>query len=232
MMLQRHDLVYLSGDGWQQLAMRASEADLPVIRRWQGADWPVIVRRHEASQREEGSLAPDHKISLGLALPPDPIDGSKRRMALSIGAQHVARRQRPLSLLDAAPSAPERWREALALLDAAAKERGFCLQVFGSLAMQRLTGMQYLTPRSDIDILFRPDSSEQLQAGLDLLADLSNRLPLDGEVIFPGEQAVSWKEVAAGIAATGVNGTRVLSKCLNRVSLQPLSSLLLNLDGG
>jgi phosphoribosyl-dephospho-CoA transferase len=101
-------------------------------------------------------------------------------------------------LADALTHAPARWRPALAQLDAAAKEIDIELRVFGSLAWQALSGLPYLTPQSDIDLLWHPQSNGQLQQGIDLLArwEQSSGLRADGEVLFGEGSAVSWREWA------------------------------------
>jgi phosphoribosyl-dephospho-CoA transferase len=228
MMFQRHDLVYLSASGWQQVREQPGSTGLDAVRQWQLAGWPAIVRRNEQAQTGTGPVA-DGKISLGIALPPR-LDGSKQRLALNVATSHIASVREPLDLVDAIPQAPPHWRQELGALDTAAKEVGISLQVFGSLAMQSLTGLSYLTPKSDIDILFRPDSSVQMQAGLALLGDFGRRLPLDGELVFPDAQAVAWKELAGYATGGNMDAVRVLCKNLHSVSLQPVSSLLAAFD--
>ena len=106
-------------------------------------------------------------IAVGLALPPAQ---GKRRIALSVAANDIARYTPPLRLADAIAHAPAAWQPALAELDAAAIDIDLELRVFGSLAWQALSGMQYLTPQSDIDLLWHPQSHAQLQQGIALLA--------------------------------------------------------------
>lgn len=92
---------------------------------------------------------------------------------------------------------------------------GLDLRVFGSLAWQALTGLRCLGPGSDIDILLRPISRQQLQAGVALLSGPAHGLPLDGEIMFPTGDAVSWKEWATAGAARA----RVLVKGPDAVRL-------------
>jgi len=134
-------------------------------------------------------------IAVGLALPP--VQG-KRRIALSLVAHDIARYTQPLLLADAIAHAPAAWQPALSELDAAAMDIDIELRVFGSLAWQALSGIQYLTPQSDIDLLWHPLSNSQLQQGIALLArwEQSSGLRADGEVLFGGSSAVSWREWA------------------------------------
>jgi phosphoribosyl-dephospho-CoA transferase len=159
------------------------------VAAWLAADRPLVVAR------QPDNMAPD-TISVGLALPP--VQG-KRRIALSVTAAHdIARYTPPLLLADALAHAPAEWRPALAELDDAAMDMELELRVFGSLAWQALSGMQYLTPQSDIDLLWHPRSRAQLQQGIALLArwEQDRGLRADGEVLFGGSSAVSWREWA------------------------------------
>lgn len=133
-------------------------------------------------------------IATGLALPPTQ---GKCRIALSVAAQDIARYAPPLRLDHALAHAPAAWQPALAELDGAAGDIGIELRVFGSLAWQALSGIQYLTTQSDIDLLWRPHSQVQLQQGVALLArwEQDHGLRADGEVLFGGD-AVSWREWA------------------------------------
>jgi phosphoribosyl-dephospho-CoA transferase len=100
--------------------------------------------------------------------------------------------------------------------------------VYGSAALQALTGMEYVTASSDIDLLFEPATQAELDDGLMLLGAYALSLPLDGEVIFPGGAAVAWKE---WMAATGAPGNpRVLVKENQHVRLRTTADLLRNLE--
>jgi len=132
-------------------------------------------------------------IAVGLALPPAQ---GKHRIALAVAARDIARYTPPLRLADAIAHAPAAWQPALAELDAAAIHIDLELRVFGSLAWQALSGLNYLTPQSDVDLLWHPLSNTQLQQGIALLArwEQSSGLRADGEVLFGGSSAVSWRE--------------------------------------
>jgi phosphoribosyl-dephospho-CoA transferase len=191
-MYARHDLAWLTAAGWRQLLADtpSGSAAHAAIARWAAADWPLVARRQDAAA---GAL-----LCLGLAAPPDPASGAKLRLPLQVPAQHIARRSAPLPLAAVAEALPVRWQSPFARLCAACA--GLDLRVFGSLAMQALTGQVYLRAGSDIDLLFRPRSSAELEAGSALLAAFLATLPLDGEIVFPSGQAVAWKEWVGGAA--------------------------------
>lgn len=237
-MHSRHELVWLSRDGWAAVQAqagpgdRAPGSDFGAVARWRANDWPLVVRR-----RPPG-LA-DTQVALGLPLPPAP-DGSKRRFACVVDARMVARWQAPLTLAEAAHAAPARWHDALhALLAdctrtaAALPRRAFvpggaavplCPLVFGSLSMQAMTGLSYLRADSDLDLLLAPESRAELAAALALLQRHATSLPLDGEIVFPGGVAVAWREYATA-AASPLVGARLLVKDGHGVRLATRESL-------
>lgn len=225
-MFARHNLAWLTADGWNaaQAFMRAisrSDGDdgdiaASALERWRLAGWPLVVRRSDPE-------AAPGEACLGLALPPD-ADGIKRRIALRVPAAGVVSTAPPLALARAiallaerppASAVPAAWQAALAALRDDAT--GLDVRIYGSLALQALTGLPYLRAASDIDLLLQPRSDQQLRAGLALFGRHAAALPLDGEIVFPRGEAVSWKEWAAAQAS----GARVLVKEHHAVRLVP-----------
>lgn len=185
----------------------------------------TVAGNGDTAARTGGSVAGDGgagrgDVCLGVPLPPD-ADGVKVRIPLRASAGHIARTSAPLDLRAALPAAGP-WREGLAKLAGAAPS----LRVFGSLAMQSLTGLHYVSPASDIDLLFHPASAGQLDEVIALLAHHAAELPLDGEIVFPGGAAVSWKE---WLMATR-HPAKVMVKELGAVRLADTASLLATLE--
>jgi len=162
------------------------------VAAWLAADRPLVVARQPCIETSSDNIAVG-TIATGLALPPAQ---GKRRIALVVAMNDIARYTQPLLLSDAIAHAPAGWRPALAELDAAAMDISIELRVFGSLAWQALSGLQYVTSQSDIDLLWRPVSNAQLQHGIALLArwEQDHGLRADGEVLFGASSAVSWRE--------------------------------------
>ena len=215
-MFSRHELIWLTGCGWDAALERALPGQHAAILQWRREDWPAVVRRADPG------LVPG-QVSLGMPLPPSP-DGVKGRIALFAADCDVARRSLPLTLADAARAAPERWRAALDLL--VLVQFSMPLRTYGSLAMQAITGQPYLSATSDIDLLFFPANAQALRVGLSLLEQHAAVLPLDGEIVFPSGDAVAWKE---WISATG-KGARVLVKGAGAVRLATAENLLATLE--
>ena len=212
--LQRHKLAWLSPQGWRQ-ALAAAPEHAQALQSWRRADWPLVARRQDAD-------AAAGELALGLPLPPCPVDG-KVRIALRLPASAVLRSSEPLALMSVMPVLPARWQPAAAALAAQAAAQHVMLRVYGSAAWQALTGLHYIGPRSDIDLLFYPDSLAALQAGVALFQRHAGRLPLDGEIVFPSGRAVACKEWL--MAREGGEGMRVMVKEEAGVSLQRMDVL-------
>ena len=156
------------------------------VAAWLAADRPLVVAR------QPDAALPD-TLALGLVLPPAL---GKCRIALRVASHDIVRHSLPLRLADVISHAPAAWRPALAELDFAATDIGLELRVFGSFSWQSLSGLPYLTPQSDIDLLWHPRSHTQVQQGIELLArwEQSSGMRADGEVLFGANSAVSWRE--------------------------------------
>jgi phosphoribosyl-dephospho-CoA transferase len=192
----RHTLVWMRSECRASFALQVDdEAMRNQVAAWLAADRPLVVARRHGPLLQFTPLLIAETISVGLALPPAQ---GKRRIALSVATHDIARYTPPLLLCDALAHAPVEWQSALADLSDAAIDIDIELRVFGSLAWQALSGLPYLTPRSDIDLLWQPRSNSQLQQGIDLLArwEHGSGLRADGEVLFGGSSAVSWREWA------------------------------------
>lgn len=216
-MCARHDLVWLSDQGWRRARDMAPAGCSDMIGMWRQADWPAIVRRADAD------LLPD-QLSLGIAMPPRPTDACKTRVGFRVQRCAISRISSPLSIAQIREATPESWRTFLDALDGEATGQGLTIRVYGSVALQALTRQSYLTAASDIDVLLRPVTHAQLHCGLDLLNSYSRHLPLDGEVVFPSGQAVAWKELWAALRAKSAH--RVLVKEMHKVSLAATDDLL------
>ncbi|WP_151633772.1 malonate decarboxylase holo-[acyl-carrier-protein] synthase [Noviherbaspirillum aerium] len=220
-MLARHSLVWLHPEGWQEAESAAADECIAAVRQWRQADWPLIARRPDADAGGE-------ECCLGLALPPDRESAARRRIGLRVARSAVRRVENPLPVAQVINSAPGAWQSSLSRLADQAASAGLSLRVYGSLALQALTGQAYLTPASDIDLLFAPENLRQLDEGMRLLGAASERLPLDGELVFPDGQAVAWKEWANAAAAS--DAMRVLAKDNRGVRLAKMAELRAQLE--
>ena len=185
--LRRHQLAYLSADGWS--AVRAREWDAEAcacLRYWDSSRLPLVVTRQ---------LGDESVVALGL---PAPVVWNRRRIALQVPRESVVyfdafpRAAEVLTLLSREARTP--WRAlmgALAVLDAPAR-------VYGGYGWQKLTGLRYLHADSDLDLWVAVDDAAHADAVAACLAAFAvPRLRLDGELVFGDGSAVHWREWAA-----------------------------------
>ncbi len=202
--LTRHALIRVDPGAWA--AATAMEGPLPAS--WAARGWPVMARR-----RAPGD--PAHAIPIGLPLPPT---HGKRRLALTLPFAAVRAVVAPVTLRAVRAIAPPCWLDAMAAIEALRARHGVEPNVFGSFAWQALTGLAYVTPTSDLDLLWPLSTgTPQLLAALDII-DAPGRI--DGEVVHEGA-AVQWREL---LGAAG--GGDVLVKTLDDVRLRDARDFL------
>jgi phosphoribosyl-dephospho-CoA transferase len=186
----RHDLVYVSPRGWRaMLAARGDLADDSLVARWSDEGWPMIRRR--ATPGEPTGVA------LGLPLPPS---AGKRRLSFLLQTDDIISIARPPLLISASGSAPPGWWPTLDRLGELALRHSVEARVFGSLAWRILTGLDYLTDRSDLDLLLDVRRETDLDRLAADVAAIEAQAPvrLDGELVREDGAAVNWRELRAG----------------------------------
>ena len=183
--LQRHDLVWLTADGWQRIGTAPwDEQALQILAHWQTKDLPVVVAR-----QREGVV--DGHLCLGL---PAPWQWGRRRLALEVGAADIAR-------VGAFPL----------LSDVIAEPAVNDARVYGSYGWQALTGLAYVHADSDFDVLVMADDVSEAQQVSQRLHAWAAPGRVDGEVLLPGGHAVSWRELWKAMQAVPVRGTGAVS---------------------
>ncbi|MCQ8242472.1 malonate decarboxylase holo-[acyl-carrier-protein] synthase [Rhizosaccharibacter radicis] len=213
---ERHDLVWLTAEGWNRFADREPGLmAIPGMALWPQEDFPVMVRR-----RQPADDAGRWPVAVAL-----PAAFGRARLGFQIEARDVAAVSAPPSWLEAASSLPEPWRSRGEATGAMGAGIGLQPRVFGSAMWQHLTGMTFLRPASDLDLLWKvrggPGAGElacRLASGLERL----NRDPgprLDGEVVLAG-RGVQWRELLRGGA------DELLVKSVDEVMLMPVRQFL------
>ena len=213
---RRHDLLHVAPDVWASvLALCPPLADLPLVGDWADRGWPVIVRRR-------GEVEDRHLIPVGVPLPPA---AGKRRVALLIPPDGVLQRSLPPSLHAMANVADPGWRSTIDALLAVGARSGVEPSAFGSLMWQHLTGLAYLSPHSDLDVLWPLPADFDVHSLVCRIAAVQRHAPLriDGEIIFPDGSAVNWRELWNALRAAD-RGT-VLAKTMESVRLFDIASL-------
>ena len=186
----RHDLVFVSPAGWRaMLDARSDLASESLLARWPKMRWPTIRRRSVPGEASG--------LALGLPLPPS---AGKKRISFLVDIGHVAAVARPPSLRQARAYAPRNWWPTLDRLDALAFRHSVDARVFGSLAWQSLTGLDYVTTSSDLDVLFEFRRETDIDRFVADVAAIEADAPmrLDGELMGTDGGAVNWREFHGG----------------------------------
>jgi phosphoribosyl-dephospho-CoA transferase len=208
---RRHDLLRVAPGAWASaLANYPSLVDLPLVEAWADRGWPVIVRRR--GEAEDPDLAP-------VGVPLSPAHG-KRRVALLLPRADVLQRSSPPLLRAAARVADPGWRSTIVSLLALGARIGVEPAAFGGLLWQHLTGLAYLSPHSDLDLLWPVPAAFDVLSLVFSIAEVQRDAPLriDGEVIFPDGSAVNWRELwnahrtadRATVLAKSMEGVRLV----------------------
>ena len=213
-MLRRHDLLRPGPAAWDEMLQDRPElAAVPLLADWARVGRPVIVRRH----------LPGEELDMVPAAVPLPPSHGKLRVAVSFppGAPLIA--LPPVPLREAASTAPGVWQRVIASLVAVGEEAGIEPCVFGALLWQHVTGLTYLTARSDLDLLWRvadEAAAERLVRTLTRL-EAAGPVRLDGELLLPDAAGVNWREFARadGAAAT------ILAKTMGGLEARPRAAL-------
>ena len=214
MLHRRHDLLRIDPPAWDAMLQgHPGLADVPMVVDWARLGRPVIVRRHSAG---------DDLNAVPAALPLPPSHG-KRRIAISLPPDAVLAAVPPVKLRDAAPMADTAWQTVIAALVALGEAADTGPFVFGALLWEHVTGLPYLTSRSDLDLLW-PVADELSAVSLvqDLLRlDARGPVRIDGELVLPDGAGVNWRELALANGHTA----DVLAKAMDGTELRPRAGL-------
>jgi phosphoribosyl-dephospho-CoA transferase len=195
---QRHDIVRLA-PGWLDHARTfVPPAFAGEIVAWAAGGGGFVVGSATADD------APDD-LRLGLATP------DKRRLGCRVGLAAVADVTPPLLLADATGAAPAAWRVTIARVLERTAAHGATVRVYGSLGWQARTGLAYLRPESDLDLLLACPDAPALTALGRALAAITDGPRLDGEAVLPDGGAVAWREWAGPAPTVLVKARRHLA---------------------
>jgi phosphoribosyl-dephospho-CoA transferase len=154
-----------------------------------------------------------------------PPAAGKRRIALLLPPDGVLQRSSPPLLRAAASVADPGWRPTIASLLALGARIGVEPSAFGSLLWQHQTDLTYLSPHSDLDVLWPVPPGFDVLSLVFGIAEAQREAPLriDGEVVFPDGSAVNWREL--WMAHRAADRPSVLAKTMEGVRLLAIASL-------
>jgi phosphoribosyl-dephospho-CoA transferase len=192
---QRHELLYVAPSVWAVALTAQSLEGLPLLAGWADHGWPVIVRR-----RMNGDDV--NMVPVGVPLPPA---AGKLRIAISIPREAVTARAAPPSMRAIELTGKPDWEPIIKALLVLGEQHGIEPAVFGSLLWEHHTGLDYLSPTSDVDLIWPVGASCDVARLLDGIAQIERAAPMriDGEIVFPKGGAVNWRELHKAVDNKG-----------------------------
>jgi phosphoribosyl-dephospho-CoA transferase len=188
MKLRRHQLVRLTTAGWRRAATAFADGDAQrCIAHWMAHDLPLVV----ATQSAVPAVG---LVALGL---PAPRGWREGRLSPQIEATELRLDSAQFPTLAECAREPSnrsrRWASLLAALGPSAS----AVRVYGSFGWQRLTGLDHVSARSDLDLLLPATDARHADAIVESLLRCASDAPrLDGELCFSDGSAVAWREWA------------------------------------
>lgn len=208
MELQRHALVWLGDAGWQELLAQAPDApSRHCLAHWARQHLPLVVTRQRLDEP---------RLAVGLAMP---ARWGRRKLALHVAREHLLYSGAFPAAADIAPLLPAAARPAWRALCAELAGLGLNPRVHGSHGWQKLSGLRYLRPGSDIDLHIAVDTEAMADRVVTLLQVDIGGPRLDGELLFPDGAAIAWRE---WLQLRAGRVREVLVKRLDRVALEVL----------
>jgi len=215
---RRHELLCVVPEFWASpAAPRRTTAVAPLLAQWANEGWPVIVRRPTIDD-------PPDNVPVGMPLPPA---AGKQRIAFTVPEEAVLQRSLPPSLRAVRHAADPEWEPTIRALVTLGACHGVSPAAFGSLLWQYQTGLRYLSPQSDIDVLWPVQAGCEvgsLLAGI-ASAELTAPMRIDGEVIFSDGGAVNWRELHNALSHH--EPVEILIKSMGGVRLVDAARLLI-----
>jgi phosphoribosyl-dephospho-CoA transferase len=200
--LRRHQLVWLDEFGWYRtLATAASSTSLSgqptavaaqaldCLEHWAEQRWPLVVTRQPV---EPAARASDLHLALGLAAP---ARWGRQAIGVSASVRDVARQDEFPLLAALVPSLPVAAQAGARLLCERFALLGVVARAYGSYGWQQVTGLEYVHPRSDLDLLLEVATGAQADQTCAHLRDARlGPLRIDGELAFGEGGSVAWRE--------------------------------------
>ncbi|PWC36587.1 malonate decarboxylase holo-[acyl-carrier-protein] synthase [Azospirillum sp. TSO35-2] len=159
---------------------------------------------------------PAGRIQIGVSFP-FREDGVRVRSAVALPCGGVGKVHTPWDVAGRIGAGAFPAAEELLELVELGRAHGIAVGLFGSAALQALTGLPYMEPRSDIDAVVVARSAAGLRSFHAALADFAGRhnRSCDVEVAVPGGLGIKLTELVSDVAAVvgrGMNGVRLVDR--------------------
>ena len=185
------------------------------LAHWAARHLPLVITRQRPGD--------DEHLSLGLAAP---VQWQRRRIALEAEMGDVLYFDEFPAADAAARLLPVARRSAWLTLVRQLGDLGAAPRIYGSFGWQQLTGLSYISARSDLDLRMAAHDAAAADAVAAVLAGSDLTTPrLDGEIVFPDGAAVAWREWQLWRAG---RADRILVKRLRGVTMETSDAWLVD----
>lgn len=213
--MRRHDLLILKPDAvMPSVACCTTDRAAHYVKQWIAECRSFVCPRQNPRS---------NTLQLGLAF----VDnGIKHRAFVQARYQDVLQADTPHELIECLDLFGEQEANVLRQLATKLNAAGFTLYVFGSVAWEKISGKPYRTEKSDLDLLCDVATIQDVRFVTASLAAADRELPfsIDGELRFPKDECVNWREVVAALEHH--DELEVLIKGETGVYMSSLDSLL------
>jgi phosphoribosyl-dephospho-CoA transferase len=224
--LHRHQLARLAPGGWAAVRAQArDEMEQACLGHWADAGLPLVITQQRCSSHADAPV-----IAMGVSAP---LRWERRRIGVQVPRAEVLYFDEFPTGLQVAGLLPVRARSAWERLCTALRAAGATPRVYGSYGWQFLSGAGHLHSRSDLDLwlpVTDPQQADEIAALLNGFE--AEGLRLDGELLFCGDNAVSWREWTAwragrsrAVLVKTMSGSRLL-RTLDELVGQDLAEAL------
>ena len=207
--LRRTRLIRLSDSGWRDVLSRTWDGVArECLAHWAAHQLPLVVTRQTPH-------LDDDAIALGL---PAPLQWDRLRIALGVPASSLLAPCNFPAAAEIVTQLPLAARPGWTALCDRLAGAGVAAQVYGSHGWQRLTGLRYLHPDSDLDVRLEVDDDDAADTIAALLESTRIAQPrIDGEFAFADGRDIAWREWRAWRSG---HADRILVKRFNDVALE------------
>ncbi len=206
-MINRHNLVYISKEAREEALSKIENYSKEVKELVLNIDIPAIVTRQEFCE--------DGFVQCGITSP-ETYEDNRLRIGITVPLESIYRHYSPFEIFEKAVCQSK--KDVLDEIVELGKMTGYDVGVYGSCAMELITGLSYLNGSSDIDIYVKKIRSDcnfnQFVEGI-IKIEEKYKTKIDGEIEVKENFGVKIKElfnVQKTVLAKGIDSVEIFTK--------------------
>lgn len=199
---ERHDLLFLSDEGMHIAGLYCSNSQLEYSALLE--QFPFLP----AICKTQSGLANKGWIEIGYSFPIR-SGNMRKRISSQVPQSEIIKKYTPWQAIQFATDREWRVRDFLLSIQSDPKCENIHMGLFGSAALEAVTGLPYLHSRSDIDLVLRPAPEDVLRAFEYRLSVVEQTFGIraDAELMFSAGKYVKLKELLGKQSTALVKGS-------------------------